>query len=286
MLTADALLETVAVPQLAIVGESHADPFYGALVRDPATGKPLATASVTHIPVFKTDEFLDGQGHLHLRVVLALAALRLLLYCAPDKDDAIPTAFVPPNLLSPPWGMAWRASPFLKRTPLLFVVGEINARQTYQAIPQHADVLVPFTAEALAGVPGFAATAQVHAESLESAIHAQLAPMFAALERLHALGLGPIALHSISPCTADDDVYRAELVYDTRALTRTKIIMLFNAALRHFCARNGFVFIDRWDELTDGGRARDGVLADVVHTKPELMLRSLTMLYERTLGAV
>ncbi len=172
----------------------------------------------------------------------------------------------------------------LHGTPLLFVVGEISAREVYQAIPAVAEVVSPYPPAALAALPSFEPQARVEPDSLDGVIAAKTAPLFAALRLMRSWGLGPLALHSISPCTADDDQLRAELHAESRARTRTTVIMLFNDALRSFCEREGFVFIDRWDDLTDGGRAREGVLLDAVHARPELVRDSLALLYARTLG--
>ncbi|HZO93398.1 MAG TPA: hypothetical protein VFB22_06475 [Candidatus Baltobacteraceae bacterium] len=275
--------EAVALPFIAVIAESHGNAFTGALVRDAATGAPLAVTTTAHVPALRCSDFMAGE-QMDARIVHALIGHRLLVYADPGEEH-VPVAIVPRNALSPRWAPAWRVNPSLRGTPLLFVVGEISAREIYQTIPAFAQVVSPYAAAALAALPAFDATARVEPASLEGVIAAKTAPLFAALRLLRSWGLGPLALHSISPCTADDARFRAELKVDSRALTRTTVIMLFNDVLRAFCEREGCVFVDRWSDLTENGRAREGVLLDAVHARPELMRESLALLYARTLGA-
>ncbi len=278
-----AATEAVALPFIAVIAESHGNAFTGALVRDAATGAPLAVTTTAHVPVLTFADFMDGEA-LHPRIAHALIGHRLLVY-ADAADEHVPVEVVPRNLLSPRWAPAWRTNRALRGTPLLFVVGEISAREVYQAIPAVAEVVSPYAPAALSALPSFEPAARVEPESLDGVIVAKTAPLFTALRLMRSWGLGPLALHSISPCTDDDERFRAELQVESRARTRTAVIMQFNDALRTFCEREGFVFIDRWDDLTEGGRAREGVLFDAVHARPELVRESLALLYERTLGA-
>ena len=281
--TAAGRADTVALPFIAVIAESHGNAFTGALVRDAASGAPLAVTTTAHVPALRCSDFMAGE-QLDPRIVHALIGHRLLVYADPGEDH-VPAAIVPRNVMSPHWAPAWRVNPALRGTPLLFVVGEVSAREIYQAIPAFAQVISPYGPGALSALPAFDATARVEPASLEGVIAAKTAPLFAALRLLRSWGIGPLALHSISPCTADDERFRAELKVESRALTRTTVIMLFNDALRAFCEREGCVFVDRWNELTEHGRARDGVLLDAVHTRPELVRESLALLYARTLGA-
>jgi hypothetical protein len=275
-------IETLALPFIAVIAESHGNAFTGALVRDAVSGEPLATTTTAHVPALTCSGFMDGES-LDPRIAHALVGHRLLVY-SDAGEDHLPLAVLPRTVLSPRWAPAWRVNRALAGTPLLLVAGEISAREIYQAIPPVAQVVSPYPPGALAALPPFEAAARVEPDSLDGVIAAKTAPIFEAMRLMHSWGLGPLALHSVSPCTADDERFRVELRVESRALTRTTVIMLFNDALRRFCERESFVFIDRWNELTEGGRAREGVLLDAVHARPEVMRASLATLYARTLG--
>lgn len=269
-----------AAPLLPVIGESHADAFLGAYVKDADSGVPLACSTVAHINGLRTHQFLDSEGRVHPKITIALETLRLFLPIGADDARALPQHIAGENLFNPEWARGWCINPVLARAPLLFIVGEINARFLYKEIPTHADVQVAFDARSMSRIPKFTPTALVSGESVNAVVSAQLAPMFRAFELLREAGLVNIALHSISPCIADDERYLAEIQYDTRALTRYKVIMLFNEAMRSWCARSGFIFIDRWADFTEGGLVRDGYMADAVHINNERMRESLVRLYE------
>lgn len=274
-----------ALPMLAIVGESHADPMIGAYVRDPRTDEPLAAATYAHIPGLRSEYYMDRAGRINSKIVAALCSLRLMLYAELSDPRALGPTMMEQNLYNPEGGYSWRIYDQLKDTPLLFVSGEIDARHIYRAVPPYADVPVPFAPEATERIPTFAATAMVTEASMTTTVNAVLAPKFRAIELLRTIGFSSIALHSVSPTTADDAQYMREIHHDTRALTRYKVIMLVNAAMRSYCDTNGFMFIDRWADFTEGGLIRDGYGADAVHVKDVHMRTSLGLLYERTLAA-
>jgi hypothetical protein len=274
---------TGEVQLLPIIGESHADPMLGVTVRDEGTGEPVAMSALAHIAVFQASGFLEANGALNQKIVTALSMLRLILYCDDTTHPkAIPHAIMGPNALSPLWGLGWRPAewPWMAWTPLLFVVGEIDVRNVIKAVPPHADVQVTISPEAFARVPTFVPSAVVTGHSLKAVVAAQLAPMFRGFELMRQAGLGPLAMHSISPCSPDDDEYRRTTTYESHALVRYKIIMLFNAMMREFCEGAGFIFIDRWNDFTEGGLVRDSYMADAVHVKPEYMRESLLLLYQ------
>jgi hypothetical protein len=270
---------TGAAGLIPVIGESHADAFLGAYVED-AAGVPLAFATVAHVNGLRTHQFLSADGRIHPKIVIALEILRLLGPIGTQDPRALPDAMVSENLFNPEWANGWFVNPVMAEAPLLFVVGEVNARFLYKEIPKYADIQVPFDPSSFARVPRFTPTALVSGESVNAAVRAQLMPMFRAFELLREAGLKNIALHSISPCTADDERYLAEIQYDTYALTRYKVIMLFNDAMRAFCAQARFMFVDRWDDFTEGGLVRDGYMADAVHVNNERMRESLIRLYE------
>lgn len=264
---------------LYVLGESHADGLIGAFVTN-ADGAVLAAMHVTHVPALAPNDFLDGDGRVHPKIVIALATARFLHYAQADQPEAIPHQFMGPNLYSPKWAQHFRLNIGAGAVPLLVVCGEIAARYVTAAIPVDADIDVPFPPETFAHVPGFAATRRVPRDSVDAAIDAQLAPMLRALVLLKNVGLRRIGLHSIPPCTSDDERYRVECGYDTRALTRLKVILLLNLRLREFCKREGLFFIDRWHDVTLQGSAREGVLLDAVHLRPEYMRPSAAAYYE------
>jgi len=275
---------TATLPWIAVVGESHADPFIGAYVRAD-DGMPLAVVPYAHIPALKAAYYLDPQGRIGPRIVTALCALRILYYCVPSDPKTISPAIMGQNQFNPEGGPNWKRNPLLGDVPILFMSGEVDARLVFAAIPPHADVPSAFPPEALANVPGFAATATVSEESLQNVISTTLAPMFRCFTLLRDAGLTSLAMHSISPPTPDDAQYQRELQHDTRILVRTKVIMRFNAMMKSFCEREGFIFIDRWADFTDGGLVRPGYSADAVHVQHEYVRESLALLYERTIGA-
>jgi aminoglycoside 6'-N-acetyltransferase len=270
-----------AAPLIAVVGDSHAMPFVGTYVTNEA-GQTLATTSVANVPGLTAADFLDPLGRIGPRIVAALAQMRLVRNIPlRDPPDAF---FIANDVMDAPPEWGWERDLLLGGTPLLFTVGEINARSTYLAIPHGADIPTAFPPEALSRVPSFEPTAIVQPQTVEDAIETQLSPVFRALMMLRRCGIGPIALHSISPCSTDDALVSSALGGDSQALTRTKVIMLFNAAMRRGCERDGHLFIDRWADFTDGGLAREGYLADTVHVGTQ-MRESIALLYGETLGA-
>lgn len=263
--------------QLNVIGESHADGLIGAVVSD-ATG-PVAAVHVTHVPALAPSEFLDSNGAIGTKIVIAMAAARFLHYATADDPSAIGHHHMASNVFSPPWAPHWRRNAGSGGVPLLFVSGEIAARYVSGAIPLDADIIVPFAADALVNVPTFAARAAVSTASVEAAVEKQLAPMFRALRLLRSLGFGPLGLHSVDPTTSDDELYQSQCGYATRALTRTKVVMLVNSALQRFCAAEGFFFIDRWADFTEGGLVRPGILLDAVHARGAAMRVSAAHYY-------
>lgn len=272
------------LPVLPILSDSHADPFLGAYVCAPG-GAPLAVAHTAFLPLFTAETFLDAQGRIHPQIVQALATLRLLLYCADDAPGAIPQTVMASTFSSPGWGPSWRANPWLKGTPLLVLVGEVTARFTYDAIPPVADIDLDLEPSRWERVPRFEPGAMVSRESFAQVVDARLAPLFRGLALLREYGLGPLVLHSISPCTPDDQLYQRTYNRESRAQTRYKTIIAYNDALKARAARDGFLFIDRWDEFTEGGLAREGYLADTVHVREQHMRETLVRYYDLTVGA-
>jgi hypothetical protein len=260
-------------PSVGVIGDSHADPFLGAYTVN-ADGTPRTIARTAFVPVLMAEEFLV-RGAIAPPVVLALAALRLLLYCAPDAPNALPASVMEPNVASPPWGTAWRANPWLNPTPLLFVVGEVSARTIYRAIPQHAEVETPFDPASYANVPPFGATGHVAWPSLHAAVEKLFTPYVRGLAMLRDAGLGPIAVHSISPPSVDDEASRTSFGFPSNARVRTKVVMACNAHLAEACTRLGVTYVDRWDDFTDGGAPREGIMADATHVREAAMLASL-----------
>jgi hypothetical protein len=260
-------------PSIGVIGDSHADPFLGAFTAND-DGTPRTIARTAFVPVLMAEEFLV-RGAIAPTVVLALAALRLVLYCANDHPGALPATVMEPNVASPPWGTAWRANPWLHPTPLLFLVGEVSARTIYRAIPQHAEIETPFDPASYANVPPFAATAHVAWASLRGAVEKLFAPYVRGLEMLRDAGFGPIAVHSISPPSIDDEAIRAAFGFASNARVRTKVVMACNAHLADACTRLGLTYVDRWDDFTDGGAPRAGMMADASHVREAAMLESL-----------
>lgn len=255
----------------------------GACVLDEATGAVLARTSLAHIPVFQASSFLEPNGAVSQKIVMALSMLRLILYCDDTTHPkAIPQHIMGPNPMSPGWGLGWRPAewPWMAWTPILFVVGEIDVRLVLKAIPPHADLAVSIPPELLERVPKFAPAAMVTEQSVNAAIANMLAPMFRAFDLMREAGLENLAMHSISPSTPDDERFRRETTYDTRAIVRYKVIMLFNAVMRQFCERSGYLFVDRWNDFTEGGLVREGYMADAVHVRDEYMRESAARLYE------
>ncbi len=89
--------ETVALPFIAVIAESHGNAFTGALVRDALTGEPLAVTTTAHVPVLTLSDFMDGE-RLDPRIAHALIGHRLLVY-ADAGDENIPAEVVPRNFL-------------------------------------------------------------------------------------------------------------------------------------------------------------------------------------------
>jgi len=267
---------------VSVIGESHADPFIAACVRDAETGEPLATTQVVHIPALLTSEFLESDRRLSPKLGVALAALRYI-GCddgsGRNRETVIDPSIIGTNVFSPRSSTGWKMATGWRGVPLMFITGELNTRHVIAAVPVGADVEVPFAPEQLERVPRFEPIASVSADSVRAVVAAQLDPMFQALRLLRQFGISPLVLHSISPPTSNDAQYLAETGLDTQALTRTKVVMLFNAALRAFAEAEKAIFIDRWDEVTVGGVVREGYLRDAVHLRNDVMRASLIAVY-------
>ena len=160
--------------RVAVIGESHADAFLGAAVH--ADDGTLTVAQLAHIPNLMTHEFTDANGRLSDKIVISLCSLRLLLYAEADKPDAIAPQIAGPNALSP--GVPkWRFNAGARGMPLLFFCGEINARTLIRAIPNSADVELPFAADpADVPAPTFAPAGMVRAAEMDRIVSEHLAP--------------------------------------------------------------------------------------------------------------
>jgi hypothetical protein len=267
-----------------VIGESHSDGLIAATIHDAASGALLALADVEHIPSLLTEDFVDEAGRLGVKIAVALIMTRLLAYTRADAPEAIGHHEIGPNLLSPEWAPHWRITPGMEAAPILFVAGNITARVLTGVIPTTANLNVPRLSGMLAHVPGFEPTANVSEESIVEIVERFFAPMYDGLRLLRRLGFRSLYLHSLDPCTLDDEHYRQQTGFDTRALTRYKMLLLCNASIAAFCAREGIGFIDRWNDLTEGGAVREGYLLDAVHLRAEHMRPSALSLYEAIAG--
>lgn len=258
-----------------VVGESHSHAFIGAYVRESHTGRTLATTQVGFVPALGTDWFLDGYGRIGSAIVSALHGLRTLEVVGAGQQLS---GMAPPEIMETIPGKAWRLTE-LSRRPLLFVAGENNARAIYGAVPRGADIPVPFPPEWLHRVPRFEPTATVDLASILNGIRVAIEPLFQALAHLRRIGFPALAVHSVSPCSADDHMVHKALGFDSQALTRIKVIMLFNTMLRQRCEAGGILFVDRWNDFTDGGLPRPGFLLDPLHVGGNAMRQSLAQVY-------
>lgn len=101
----------------------------------------------------------------------------------------------------------------------------------------------------------------------------QLAPLRAGLRALRALGFTNLALLSIPPPSLNDKPLQ-EIIRNlglrlnavrSRAPYRYKVVLLINYQLRRMCREEGVLFVNRWNDQTNHGIAKQHLLHDGYH---------------------
>lgn len=242
------------VRPLFVVGDSHSGPLNGLLLRD-AAGEPVAFGEAWCVHGLSARTALDAAGAVHPGVVAALAGLHLLRSLA-GADDTLPYLQLGDRFFSASW--------IAPTTAVLFVAGELDAREIIASIPLDAEPALPFPVN-LSRLPAPGSGPELPAAILQERILATFRPLFAMMQRLEHLGLTRLALASLPPPNADDDEYFRITGIRSRARTRYVVHLAVNMLFRTFCARHEAPFVDVWDDLTDGNVANPKLFVDGLH---------------------
>jgi hypothetical protein len=265
------------VQPLYLIGDCHIDGLHGARVRDEQQNT-VAFGTKFHIPVMRACESLDSSGRINPKIVTALVGFQALRLNREWWDEPIiDESLIGPNIFAE----SFRPNKYLINDPVLFSVGDLDARDILGAVPSDLDITHTFEPKLLANIPTFIPTGHILGQ-VEERLLKNLQPLFICLQHLQNIGFSNLALHSISPPTVDDDVSYKTLGFFSRALTRYKVRLLVNQFYALFCQSNNIHFIDRWNDLTDeGGRVLpDCLMPDGLHVHYEYVRPSLAKLYE------
>jgi hypothetical protein len=263
---------------LYLIGDCHVDALHGARVLDEQQNT-VAFGTKFHISGFSASEFLDSSGRINPKIVTALVGFQSLrLGTDWVNDPMIDESLLAPNIFA----KSFRINSHAANDPVLFSVGDYDARNILYAIPSEADIALTFEPNLLANIPTFTPTKLIPGKSFQEGVLQLLRPLFVGLRHLQKIGFRNIALHSISPPTVDDEISFKTLGSVSRALTRYKVRLLVNQFYASFCESNNIHFIDRWNDLTDeGGRVLpDCLMSDGLHVHYEYVRPSLAKLYE------
>jgi hypothetical protein len=244
-------------------------------------GSSVAVGMVYHIHQLQASNTLDERGRVAASIVRQMQSMQLIHYgyFAPGKE---PGPYIDPAIIGfdnhapfvGPWSL-----------PLLFVLGETDARDVIRRIPAGVQIVGGVADDQLLRVPVPPATGYVAYDDVVRLITQNLQPLFTMLVKLRSIGMSDLALHSLPPPTPDE-ARAAELGYLCPLVTRVKIVWTMNEMFRQFCAQYGLHFVDRWPDFVDGGVAREGYLmADGVHIQNEYMRESVARFYDLTVAA-
>lgn len=238
------------------IGDSHCAPL-NALVLFEADGEtPMAVGTSICVQGLSGRTIVGASGELHPGVVAALAGFHLLSSVAKDYAGDRPAVdFADRRFV---------ASSIAAASPVLFTIGELDAREIIASIPLDADAQLPFEAD-LTALPASGFVRTLPAATLHERVLTDFRPIFAGLVGLINLGVKRIALASLPPPNPDDEEYRRITGIASYARTRYKVHLLVNSILRTFCEQANIVFIDVWDAVTEANIAKPGVLIDGLH---------------------
>ena len=258
------------IPELLIVGDSHADGLRSVVIeRD---GRAVAVSVVHHVHGLAAMNAADQRHRVSPQIVEALVSARMIGVrsgsAGPLIDPAIigyddGTTFAPADLA----------------LPLMFSIGELDARHILSRIPADAQPVGAPTGM-FADVPLRPMVASFQYDNLVALISEHFQPLFEMLRHLQTAGVSTLALHSLPPPTADD-ARAAELGCPAPQITRVLVYWTINEMYREFCAASGIHFIDRWSDFVHAGVVRAGLLlADGCHVRHDQMRESVSRFYD------
>ncbi len=250
------LMADTYVRPLFVIGDSHSGPLNGLVLRDEATGEPLAFGEAFCVQGLSAQSALSLEGEFHPGIVAALAAFHLLRLLPHGYAGDLVTVRLGDRFFTPSW--------IAGHTYVLFTVGEIDAREIIASIPLDADPLLSFDAD-LSLLPPAAAPRILPAADLDERIVEQMGQLFRMLVGLRDFGISRLAVSSLPPPTRDDEEYTRLTGVTSRARTRYAVHLAINATLRRFCEEADMRFIDTWHEMTERNVVKDHMLRDGVH---------------------
>lgn len=244
------------VRPLLVIGDSHSGPLNGLLLRDAVTGEPIVFGESWCVQGLSARTALDEAGGVHPAVIAALAGFHLLKSLSYDHEGD--EAHVKLG------DRRFAASAIAATTPVLFIAGELDAREIIASIPPGAQPVLPFPAD-LSGLPDDGGGPALPAPMLQARILTTFRPLFAMLQKLKALGLERVALANLPPPTTVDEEYVRLTGIACSARTRYAVHLFANAMLRTFCAQSGTLFVDTWAQVTDDNVAKPEIFIDGLH---------------------
>jgi len=258
------------VPELLIIGDSHADGLRSVVVeRD---GRAVAASAVHYVQGLSAMNAIDERGRVQPPIVVELVSMRII-----GVETGTGSSAIDPALIGYADGTTFASADV--SLPLMFSIGEVDARHILSRIPAHAQPIGAPTGM-FSDVPVPPLQASFQYDDLVGLISDHFQPLFEMLRRLQAIGLRTLALHSLPPPTPDD-ARAAELGCLAPYITRVVVHWTINELYRTFCAANGLHYIDRWDDFTSGGVARENILlADGCHVRHDDMRESVSRFYD------
>jgi hypothetical protein len=238
------------------LGDSHCGPLHALVLFEADDVTPMAVGTSICVQGLSGRTIIRASGELHPGVVGALAGFHLLSSVPDDyAGDRSTVAFA---------GRRFIASSIAASTPVLFTVGELDAREIIASIPLDADPTLPFETD-VSALPALGVGRTLPAAPLHERVLNDFRPIFAALMTLVRLGVARVALASLPPPTLDDAEYERLTGISSRARTRYKVHLLANSVLRTFCAQANIGFVDAWDAVTERNVVKPGALIDGLH---------------------
>jgi len=241
---------------LFVVGDSHSGPLNGLLLRDPANGEPLVFGESWCVQGLSARTALDPAGAPHPAVIAALAGFHLLKSLPYDYAGELPAVTLGDRQFTASW--------IAETTAVLFIAGELDAREIVASIPAGAEPVLPFPAD-LSALPAGGGGPALPASLLQARIVTTFRPLFVMLQELKRLGLARVALANLPPPTTSDEEYLRLTGIMCPARTRYSVHLFVNAMLRIFCTQSNMLFVDTWADVTDDNVAKPGIFVDGLH---------------------
>ncbi len=254
------------------IGDSFSLVFRDRVYVDESSPPRAYQARILYQPGLALERFTSNDGALHPDIDRALRAESLLVETDRGTEAYHTTAFLH-------WRQVAIAEGRPRRAPVLMVmlghfdVASFELREGLDLafeLPPDARPL-PLAQSPDARVIPLAQSLAAFAENVR--------PAMEGLRYLKALGFSNIFVHSVQPMPVEGEALARNALSRNATAPRYAAMILFNYVLERACAEAGVIFLDVWDELTEGGLLRaDYVHVDRVHLNEKAALVSMSRL--------